>query len=718
MLEANSVLVCSPELDDPIFEGYIRFLAVSESRVACVIRLDTRTIRNPYLMPFDLIENAIRANHVLINQEFKTNVPLDSSQLSKVAKEKFERNLRLVGPLLRNPELLFNKDKFLSEVSRQSHIFNVSSRTIERLFNRYLWAGQSELALAPTYHQCGGNEQEPGQSRRGPKGSSVSKVCSTDVKDKLISGANKFYFSGTHTQEAAYIATLKLFFRKGIVYEKPFGKQPTLKEILLPKDQLPTLRQFRYICEKIEAMHGKRKVLPGRIRARKDSNIIYGKDREKLLGPGHRFEIDATKIQVQLVSRYGRQHHVGTAILYIVIDVWSGAIVGYTLWLGAESWALTAMALFNCFTDKEKIFKRLGLPYGSNDWPCGELPTVLTADRGSLLSNNGVSVPHMGITLKVCPPMTPEYKVSVESKISDLKYRRNGKKLPGSFPKKRERREDDGFKTAALTIDELERVIVQSIIDFNKEPTPIQNIPHKLIQDGYTDISRIGIYTWGLENRPGYTRHMTEQEVFTHLLARDTASISNRGIYYRKCFFVSDALRSSGLQQKAANNGRMKIDIRYNEFLAESIWFLDPNSNQWVEAKNSNEEICRLGITFFELDKYFAYVSALRKEQKEQQIHEAQESAVENQKMIRNAVAEARKVRGSKGHSPKSLTHNQQLERLALKTRKGNEIRSLLEKMSNIEAENMIRTEDENVMENETNKMLEAINSRLGITNE
>ena len=51
---------------------------------------------------------------------------------------------------------------------------------------------------------------------------------------------------------------------------------------------------------------------------------------------------------------------------------------------------------------------------------------------------------------------------------------------------------------------------------------------------------------------------------------------------------------------RAANNGRFKIDIAYDEHFADVIWFFDPYLKRWIDAENHNEEVRRKWISFFE----------------------------------------------------------------------------------------------------------------------
>jgi hypothetical protein len=269
---------------------------------------------------------------------------------------------------------------------------------------------------------------------------------------------------------------------------------------------------------------------------------LTGKARDSVLGPGYRFEIDATRYQVHLVSRFGRRWLVGEPTVYIIIDVWSGAFVGHTVSINPANWDVARAALLNCFADKGEIFKGLDLPYTSEDWPCRELPSRLAADRAEFISNKAGVVAETWIKVEIMPSMCPEAKGSVERKFKSLKHGNNFYSLPGRHAKNPGRREDDGKSGAALTQYELERILVEIMLDLNNDPVPLSYIPSEVLDAGYKAIMHIGLYKWGLEHRPGYTRTLPPKDVFAYLLSKATATATSSGIKFMKQNFRSPSL--------------------------------------------------------------------------------------------------------------------------------------------------------------------------------
>ena len=80
-----------------------------------------------------------------------------------------------------------------------------------------------------------------------------------------------------------------------------------------------------------------------------------------MTGPGDRFQIDATSADIYLVSRFNRHRIVGRPTIYVVVDVFSGMIVGLYVGFEYPSWLGAMMALVNAATDKVDWCRQYGV---------------------------------------------------------------------------------------------------------------------------------------------------------------------------------------------------------------------------------------------------------------------------------------------------------------------------------------------------------------------
>lgn len=656
MVEVNDVLAAAPDAAT-IIEGLNRLVDVDHQGVATLIRLDeldaqgkSIVITAPFRVRLHELRHEIREGRILVGQEFDCGLPPTIETLSGPAQQLLKKKMALLNPLI-NPadgeaearHHLFDPNYRGREFRKVAKKFKINKRTIRRLFYQYLWGGQTELALAPRLKDRGGKgvKQKIGTRRRGRKPGEiqVGQIPLPAIRDLLEKGASLFYLPGAYTLEEAFVETKKKYFRKGAKVER--GDDAPLKEILLPPQELPTLRQFRHICDELQKARGKAKVIPRRIRQKPADWEFRGRSRDGVAGPGYRFEIDATILQIRPVSRFDRARVLREVTLYIVIDVWSGAIVGYALSLHRAGWSLAAKALLNCFSDKQEVFDRLGLGYTSEDWPCHHLPSRLAADRGEMVSDKADRVPEIGMKVEIMPPMCPQLKGKVEAGIKNVKHG-HSHHLPGRHPKFRQRRETDGSDTAALTVEEIEKIVVEIIMGLNHAPAPIEYIPPELVESGWTDVSCIGLFKWGLEHLPGHTRKLTKSEIYTHLMSQGVAALTDRGLAFKCQTFTSPELQHAIANKRRSGKGRPLVDIRFDEHQARKIWFVNRSTGQWVEAVNDNPDIARRGGAFYELEILRTEIKKLHRAIKDENLHQEGNRRKNVKRIVKNAVEETK----------------------------------------------------------------------------
>jgi hypothetical protein len=142
-------------------------------------------------------------------------------------------------------------------------------------------------------------------------------------------GLRRFFFSRKTTVRMAYNHTLNHFFSTDCVAKKLSNGAIELHYIRKPSNQLPSLAQFENQLKLMQAKVGPRTNYTRLTRNKKITELPRGTARDGVLGPGYRFEIDASTYQAQLISRYGAERLIGCPNFYAIVDVWSGAFVGY-----------------------------------------------------------------------------------------------------------------------------------------------------------------------------------------------------------------------------------------------------------------------------------------------------------------------------------------------------------------------------------------------------
>lgn len=655
MLQLNEVITPKPELTTSI-EGIARVVGISDDgKTIGLMQLDIWPLKAPYLLPLASVDPDQEENNILRVEEFDTNLPLSKDNLSEKKKTWLEAVSKQMRSTMGDPNMVMDAGYRNREFERIAKRDSVNARSVMRHFYDYLWGGMVEMGfLGPKKaNQPDVRPQNAGTEKRGPKPKNTNledlkekgSAPLNEVREQLTAGAKKFYLSGKYTEAEAFVLTKKKFFSNGKKATRQSSKKVELEDLLLPPAKLPSARQFHYIIALLKKSDGDREKKPRDAKPRRTRTARRGKARANVPGPGYRYEIDATRIQMRIVSKYDPAQLIREATLYIIIDVWSGAIVGYSLSLEPASWFLAAKALHNCFTPKSKVFERLQLPYGDDDWVSRHLPTKLAADRAEFVSNKSGVVPELGIEVEIMPPMCPERKGSVEGKIEDIKHGDNFYLKLGKHKKNPGRREKDGKKEAAYNFEELEQLIVEMILDLNDEPVPVANMPAEAINAGVEAITYGGLFAWGLKHRTGFTRVLPSKVAENELMLRDKGSVTPNGIWFKKQNYTSDELIESGLLATAATKGNFPIDIRYDDLVGDRIRYMDPIKQEWTDALNDNPEVRRLHAAFWEIEQHLFKAEGLHAKAKDNNISNKHEKAPAINQRARAAAARAKNAK-------------------------------------------------------------------------
>jgi len=181
--------------------------------------------------------------------------------------------------------------------------------------------------------------------------------------------------------------------------------------------------------------------------------------------PWARVQIDSTPCDIRLVRESGRTV-IGRANVTFALDLYSRAIMGFSVSLDGASTITVATCLEHACLPKEDWLARRGL--GRLHWPVYGKPTVLEYDQGPENEARGIQrgLTLHGITSRVRARGHPEHHGHIERLIGTMM--RVVHELPGTtFSDINERGESEPDKLACLTLPELERVLALAIDSYH-----------------------------------------------------------------------------------------------------------------------------------------------------------------------------------------------------------------------------------------------------------
>lgn len=601
MFQINDVY--EPDLADEIIKGGVRVVDCHPDRGVALIRTDIKPAQSPFVIPYDEFISRLNISLNKVSDPFEPK-SRPMGDLPPAASQRLVDATNVINRIAAENVLL--KKRGLSKSLRQiADETSISEKTLRRWVYSWLQAGfnveiivshlQADPSTAPR------PQTSPVKRGRKPKLTQLSSgVAAPQVRKVVETHVRRFVLTRKKTRSDAYMDMLLEDFdipRDQLVTTSS-NKGLLLDGELLKKYLVPSRNQFDYICN-ILSKH--------RSRSRISRS---GRATDGVPGPGF-FEIDATILQIRLVSRWTKSRLVSRPVVYLIIDVFSTAIVGYALSLDNMSWSVAASAIANALEDKGATFKRLGLPYESDCWPCRHAPTHLTADRAELITNQGQKLAGSGIDVAITPAMCPIAKGTVEGNNAQVKRSFAEIDFPGRFEKIRRRRSPTGDERACMDIEQLEQIVVEVICDLNNDPVASDRIPRDAVECGAYAVTRVGLYTWGLTHRAGFTRSVMPDFTFKYLLKHDRARMTSRGLLFKNQLYTCDRLHTIEWQTRPDGGASFEIDIAYDARIAAEIYFVDPQTRCWTKAMNQDLDVARIGVSFAELEEFEAQKAAV-----------------------------------------------------------------------------------------------------------
>jgi putative transposase len=489
-----------------------------------------------------------------------------------------DKNFRILKPLIEEP--LFYIPKVRAKVIKEIlGAEEISKPYIYRIARQYWQRGQTPNALLPDYRNSGGKGK-----RRQAKGKKLGRPrVHTEGIGAIIDEATEKLF--------------RIVIDKYLLNEGQFSLPFTHRRLKLlygqyfpetPESEKPTKWQLKHFYDREYGFTEKILKKTSSVNYKKDVRPLSSTATMQALGPGSRYEIDATIADIILVSDVDRTQPVGRPILYIVVDVFSRFVVGWYIGFENPSYVAAIQSLHIAMTEKSDLISSLGIGCQDLDWPASGLPEAVLADRGELLGHQieGLESSFL-VRIENTPPYRGDAKGIVERNFRSLQAEFKPFApgvVSGSTVKKRGGK--NYWLDGKLTVSEFTEIIVSSIIMHNFVD-PMEKYDRS--EDMPADLPSIPVHlwNWGLQNRTGRLRKADSDSLRIALLPRQQATTSEKGICLFGLYYSSAEVLSSGWLHRTSNSNRPeKITVAYDPNVANEIYlFFKPNSREYWTCK-------------------------------------------------------------------------------------------------------------------------------------
>lgn len=565
----------------------VRVLYIDKfSSIVYVIEMDA--FKWPHLVQLEEVEKASQG-YESINIEESAYIRLfleESLTTSQVKKrEKAWEVVNFIIGQLNGVELYIHK--YRHPVLKQAEqSFEVGNKTLKKYLLMYWKGGGTKNSLLPFYDKCGGRgkEKKTGSKKMGrPRSLLENEGINIDENIKRIfkKGLNVYYYTDRkNSLKTAYELIIKQDFSSRI-------RDKSGKQVLILEEKVPTYEQFLY-------WYRKNKDIKKEVSTRGSSKEFYQKNRaivgnsiqDSGLGPANLFQIDSTIFDCYLVSMLNRNVIVGRPVLYTVMDVYSRAIVGINVTFESFNGYVGAMiALENAMTAKAPYCKKYGIDIEENEWPSA-IPNKIMADRGEL--ENGQienAIANLGISIQNTPPYRADYKGIIESgfKQLNIKIKPFADGVVTNSKNILERGEKDYRLMANLNLHEFTQIVIKTVLFHNNHHVLSEYVTNEMqIEDS---IEKIPIRIWehGIKSTKGQLRTLPKEIITLNLYPTATASVTAKGVYFNKMYYLSANLLRSNDFAKARTGGSWKVTVSYDPRDLTTIFLLSDDKTSFEE---------------------------------------------------------------------------------------------------------------------------------------
>jgi len=344
-----------------------------------------------------------------------------------------------------------------------------------------------------------------------------------------------------------------------------------------PQFSIPTNRQISRVLRKripeLEAL------IRSTTKGHYDRNIrgLVGRSWEGVAGPGHTWAIDSGVGDIYLVSSVNRAWIIGRPVVYIIVDVWSTAIVGFYVCLRGPSWDMASQALFAAAAGSKVMSGIYGFDCGLGLFPEPTLCFSLLCDRGEYLSKAARRFAEALLQdLAYAAPYRPDWKGIVEV-IHRIEKDMIVPWIPGAGDARMKELERRGFRPndAVMTVQEFIAVLAVEFKTYNLTADRNHRVDPAMKMAGIHP-SPSGLWNWGHHEKIANRRKVSELDLYTHSLPMGLVSITGRGIKFKGREYECQQAKDEQWTTMAKNFGKSVLNARHFGGSTSKIWTPNP----------------------------------------------------------------------------------------------------------------------------------------------
>ncbi|MGA3599596.1 Mu transposase C-terminal domain-containing protein [Lysinibacillus agricola] len=503
------------------------------------------------------------------------------------------------------PEI-YDKNKRKKLIMEEMYKHDIKShKTLYKSLRKYWQRGMIIDCLFPDYALKKVELVYKVKTGRPKSNGKQGVIITNEIKNQFEKSLKKYYLS---TKKPSLKFAYKMMIRDYYTKFKYYDEVNNEKLVLKSEEEIPSFRQFEYWYNKEFKNDEVTIAREGLKKFEQNFRQVLGSSTAETQGPGDIYQIDATPSNIYLVNRFNPNWIVGRPTTYFIVDVYTHLITGLYVSLENASWKAMMSAILNACTDKTEYCKNYGINISQEMWPSMHLPNNFIGDRGELASS-GVNhlIEGLGPRISNTPPYRPDWKGIVE-KLFDSSQEKIRPLLPGYVHKDYgERGTKDYRLEASLNIEEYTKILINFVLYYNNNfymNDYVRSEEH--IRDNIEPIP-IKLWEWGVKNAAGKLHKHDINKVKFYLLPRDQATVTEKGIRYKKMFYTTRRAIDEQWFSKARRDGSWKVDFSYDPRNMNDIYLHSNDGNLYIRCTLIEHQMGYKDKTIEEINQLLEY---------------------------------------------------------------------------------------------------------------
>ncbi|MGX5203441.1 hypothetical protein [Aliikangiella sp. IMCC44632] len=416
----------------------------------------------------------------------------------------------------------------------------------------------------------------------------------------------------------------------------------------LKPEQVISKRCFKYHFKQLSSYYDKIIIEKGEVTWRKDYEPKRQRSRQGVVGPSHRYEIDSTILDCYVKCPFSSNNEsMGRPVLYVVVDVYTSSIVGYSISMLNESWEACAEALISAFTPKKAQCEKYGIYIEENEWPMNHICTQLAADNGTEYSVSKIVSMMNSFNFKF---ESTQYVAAFRGDLKALVERAFGilnektHELRGNtYQIKREDRHPSNENL--YDMDDLHKIFIREILAYNNASDRSSLLKER---DVLKDIEATPTSLWLSnidEEMAGGNPIVSEEDISLvtwAALSPGQASVQENGIFFKNLVYHFDYADEHGWYLNATEKGHFKIDIKYSQYANFIYYQCEENKIHTVDLMSDDHCERFANKAWYEIERRLVVERGKSKELE----HERLKKKIENDVYIEEFIDKPKKSCG------------------------------------------------------------------------